>query len=103
MYKPSFFIVIVILEGPSDFIVIPPANEAVFSCNLTEGALPVWRINGTLFVRNEVFPAGHVLDGFNLNVTMPVNGTPYGCVLFFLNGSASESEPAFLYIAGKMT
>ena len=79
---------------------VPPANEAVFSCNFSEGALPNWRINGTLFVRSAMFPAGHVLDGNNLNVTMPNNGTTYICVLIFLNGTAIESDLAVLFIAG---
>ena len=88
------------MEGPSDFIVIPPSTEAVFSCNLTEGGLPSWRINGSLFVRSAVYPAGHVLDGIYLNISIPVNGTEYICVLIFLNGTTTESDPAFLFIAG---
>ena len=89
------------MDGPSDFIVIPPATEAVFSCNITEGGLPSWRINGSLFVRSAVFPAGHVLDGIYLNISMPANGSEYICVLIFLNGTAVETDPAFLFVAGE--
>jgi len=91
---------VIILEGPSDFIVIPPATEAVFSCTLTEGALPSWRINGAFFSRIDPLPAGHALDRNDLNVTMPTNGSEYICVLTFLNGTSASSDPAFLYIAG---
>ena len=103
-YQPSMFTVIgvEILEGPSNFILVPPENEAVFSCNVGEGGLPSWRINGTLFARNAPYPAGHVLDGIYLNVTIPANGSEYICVIVFLNGTADESDPAFLYIAGKL-
>ena len=116
MFSYQFFYInvflpigIVILEGPSDFIVIPPATKAVFSCNLSEGALPAWTINGVFFARNNPYPTGHVLDGNNLNVTipddgvivnLPANGSEYVCMLTFLNGSALASDPAFLYIAG---
>jgi len=89
-----------ILEGPSNFIVIPPATEAVFSCILTEGALPSWRINGVFFLRSDLLPAGHILDGNNLNVSIPVNGTEYVCLITFLNGTVVGSDPALLYIAG---
>ena len=33
---------------------------------------------------------------------MPANGTEYVCVLTFLNGTADESDPVFLYIAGEL-
>ena len=97
-----FSIGIEILDGPSDFILVPPETEAVFSCNVGDGGLPSWRINGTLFARTDQYPVGHVLDGMYLNVTMPVNGSEYICVIIFLNGTADESDPAFLYIAGKL-
>ena len=89
-----------ILEGPSDFIVIPPANEAVFTCNVSEGALPTWRINGIIYLRAQQYPTGHVLDGIHLNVTMPANGSEYICLIIFLNGTAVGSDPGFLLIAG---
>ncbi|XP_065892637.1 uncharacterized protein [Dysidea avara] len=88
-----------ILEGPSDFIVIPPANEAVFTCNVSEGALPTWRINGIIYLRAQQYPTGHVLDGIHLNVTMPANGSEYICLIIFLNGTAVGSDPGFLLIA----
>jgi len=88
-----------IIEGPSDVILVPPETVAVFSCNNTEELLPSWIIGGHLFSRNSPFFPGYFLDGFNLNVTMGVNGTEYYC-LIELNRNVLESGTAFLYIAG---
>jgi len=90
-----------IIEGPSDVILIPPETVAVFSCNLSEGALPAWRIGGERFFRDDVYPPGHFLDGSNLYVNMSVNGTEYHCILLLPNGTAAESGPGFLFIASK--
>jgi len=92
----------VIIEGPSNVILIPPETVAVFSCNITEGVLPAWVIDGDrLFPGIDQFPPGHVLDGSNLNVTMGVNGTEYRCFIT-LNNFPVDSDPAFLFIASKL-
>ena len=89
-----------IIEGPSDVILVPPETVTVFSCNVSHGMLPIWVIDGRVFFRNQEYPTGHVLNGFNLNVTMGINGTEYRC-LIILSGTFLESSTAFLYIAGK--
>ena len=94
--------IIRIIEGPSNVIVFPPKTTAVFFCNVTHPALPSWRINGIVYLRNEMYPAGHVLGDFNLTVTSGTNNSNYNCVIFFLNGSMIISDPAFLYYAGKL-
>ena len=89
-----------IIEGPSDVIT---KTTAVFFCNVTDPALPSWIINGRVYLRNEPYPAGHVLGDFNLTVTSGINGSNYICVITFANGSAIFSDPpAFLYYAGKL-
>jgi len=89
-----------IFEGPSDVILIPPENVAIFSCNVSGRELPLWRIGIQQVLSGDPLPAGHVKNSSNLIVTMGDNGTRYNC--FLLDGGRPiDSNSAFLYIAGK--
>ena len=47
---------------------------------------------------------GHNASGTNIAVSVPVNGTEYVCVIPHVPPNPTTlSEPAYLYIAGKLT
>ena len=67
------------------------------------GAITVWSVNGSLFTLSSIFNGDlpyHSINGTNLVINVPFNNTEYAC-----HGATArstiQSEPAFLYIAGK--
>ena len=89
---------------PSTVILFPGDTSAVFACQLSAG-VPLWQVNGasyTLAGLSNGELSGHNVNGTNITVSVPVNGTKYVCVIPAVPPSPTTlSDPAFLYIAGK--
>ena len=89
--------------SPTTVILYPGNTNAEFACRLSNGALPLWEVNGTRFTLEELSNGhlnGHSVIGTNITVSIPVNGTKYVCIT--PGDAAISSDPAFLYIAGEL-
>ena len=63
-------------------------------------------MDGVRYGLDELFDGdlpGHIVTGSNITVSSPVNGTKYVCVIPLTPPNPTVfSDPAFLYIAGKL-
>ena len=101
MYVLEFII------APSTVILFPGEISAQFLCLINPSVIPVsWEVNGRRYGLNEIFDGdlpGHNVSGSNLTVSSPMNGTKYVCVIPATPPALPTfSDPAFLYIAGKL-
>ena len=106
MYGNFYFLEFVIT--PSTVILFPGDNGAVFACQTDPPVIISWEVNGTSYRPDELFIGvpelpGHNASGTNITVSVPVNGTKYICVIPAVPPDPPAlSDPAFLYIAGKL-
>jgi len=93
-----------VIQGPSDVIYFPGQGPVQLTCEISEGSTG-WSVNdssaASLGDIHDGDLEGHSLNGTSLVVDIPVNNTKYVCVSIRDAGNL-ESEPAFLYIAGKL-
>ena len=96
-------------EGPGTVIAYP-GEDIVLLCNISDGS--AWSINNSVPIsRSSLFfgmQTGYNVSGSNLvveNITLNDvrNGSQYRCVSFQEPPAQDiESDPTFLYIAGKV-
>ena len=95
-------VVTTVIEGPD--VVIYRRNEAPVElvCNVTEGSILGWRVNGsTTAVIGDIargLLADHIVNGNNLVIINATNNTNYICVGTTTDGLV-DSDPVILYIA----
>ena len=93
-----------VIQGPSDVIYFPNQGPVELTCNISEGSTG-WQLNNTrIYTLTEIRDGeltGHSLNGANLVVNVPTNNTQYNCMSIRDAGNII-SDPAFLYIAGKL-
>ena len=103
MYYLMFMRILEFVISPTTVILRPGEDSPVFACQLSSGGLPFWQVNGVRYtlagLSNGDLP-GHNASGDNITVSVPVNGTEYVCVI--PTNPIIMSQPAFLYIAGKL-
>ena len=93
----------VIIEGPQTVIYFPGQGAIELVCNVTEGSVILWMVNGDSFslstLRNGELP-NHTANGLNIVINVPTNNSEYICTaVTFLNDISSD--PVFIYIAGR--
>ena len=92
---------------PTDVILFPGEATAVFECVIDPSIVVIsWQVDGIRYGLDELFDGdlpGHNATGTNITVSIPVNGTSYVCVVPRTPPNPTIiSDPAFLYIAGKL-
>ena len=103
MTSAKYIICCVYLEftiSPTTVILFPGDTSAMFTCQFSTGASPSWEVDGMIYTIKQLtngFLNGHNASGTNITVSEPMNGTKYVCVV-----PSNRSDPAFLYIAGKL-
>ena len=94
-----------IVEGPSDVIYFPNQGPVEVTCTISQGSTG-WRLNGDrIYTLTEIRNGsltGHSLNGSNLVINTPINNTEYNCLSIRDDGNVI-SDPAFLYIAGRLS
>ena len=95
-----------VIQGPSDVIYFPNQGPVELTCNISEGSTG-WRVNNDrIYTLTEIRYGeltGHSasINETNLVVNVPTNNTQYNCASIRDAGNII-SDPAFLYIAGRL-
>ena len=91
------------VKGPEDSIYFPGQNDSViFECQVSEEFSLSWSVNGTEYTLSNLSSgdlSGHTINGTNIIVLVPYNGTSYTCIASS-GSNRTHSGTAFLYIAG---
>ena len=92
-----------ILDGPETVIYFPGQEPIELTCNITNGPIALWIVNGTSYSLPDLVQGeleNHNASGINIVIKVPVNNTEYICSAT-TNQKEVESDPAFIFIAGK--
>ena len=100
----SYISIGAIIQGPSDVIYFPNQRPVELTCNISEGSTG-WLVNNDrIYTLTEIRSGdltGHSINRTTLVVNVPTNNTKYNCVSIRDDGNII-SDPAFLYIAGRL-
>ena len=92
-----------IIQAPNNVTYFPGLTPlpVVMICNVT--GVAAWIVNDTTYFLSDLSNGlllGHNRTGTNMLINIPVNNTEYVCLSQTNDGSV-QSEPAYIYIAGK--